>query len=357
MSSRFPLARAQAVLGTSTGYRRWTQITVSRGGVSRVLEPVGGSFTQDARRAGRWDGRLSFVGDDLIPTKPGDLLTPFGSTVSVEVGLELLDGTISSVPYGVYEISSSTARIAAGERVVDVGLIDISNQIDRYRFETPYTVPAGTTLSLMVRNVVFNRLGIDPGLTTIPIQLGAKRVFGLETGTGPWAEILDVLASFSVEAWYNRVGHIDAGSAILNPAGAYALDPLTSLVPDFDTLPANVVVARGETTDGTTPVQAVAIDSDPGSPTYAGTGPGTSPYGRNTLYFSSPLILTVAQAQQAAQTVLDGQLGAGATYTGVRPYDPTIDAGDIVTYGGSTYLVDSITLDLLGSTTFKARKI
>ena len=102
MSTQFSSARHQAMLGVPTGYRRWSQFTFSRGGVSEVLEPTGGSLTQDARRAGRWDGRLSFSGSELMPTRPSDLLTPFGTTVSVELGMELLDGTISSVPYGTY---------------------------------------------------------------------------------------------------------------------------------------------------------------------------------------------------------------------------------------------------------------
>jgi hypothetical protein len=357
VSAEFPSYRHQVALSTPTGYRRWSRFTFSRGGVTQDLEPISGSLTQDARRNGRWDGRLSFAGDNVLPRRPGDLLTPFGTRVEVELGLELLDGSVSTVPYGVYEISSAKTRTTADARVVDVGLIDISDQVERYRFETALTVPAGTDLADMINTVVTNRTGRNPGVSATGRALGAARVFGLDTGTGPWSEILDVLDSFGLTAWYDRVGQIEVGSLIPDADTAYPLDSLTSLSADYDTRPPNVVVARGEAQDGTPPVQAVAIDSDPSSPTYAGTGPGTSPYGRSTMFYASPLLLTVAQAQAAANTLLAQNAGAGATYTLVRPYDPTITAGDVVTLEGNARAVDAITLNLADDTGLQVREL
>lgn len=357
MPTLFSSARAQALLSTPTGYRRFTRLTASRGGQTVNLEPVSGSFTQDARRKARWDGRLSFAGDDLLPTRPGDLLTPFGTRVEVELGLELLDGSVSTVPYGMYEISSSSTRVEADQRVVDVGLIDLSDRVERYRFETALNIPGGTDLATMINTVVTNRTGFNPGVTTVGSAIAVARVFGLDPSTAPWSEILDVLNGFSRTAWYDRVGRITLGSITPDPATAYPLDNLTSLSADYDTRPPNVIVARGEAPDGTAPVQAVAVDSDPSSPTYAGTGPGTSPYGRVTQFFSSPLIKTLAQAQAAANTILSQNIGAGATYTLVRPYDPTITAGDVVSVGGATLAVDAVTLELNGDTSMQVREI
>ena len=357
MATTLPSARHQAALAVPTGYRRWSRFTLTRGGLTRQLEPVSGSITQDARRGGRWDGRLSFAGDDVIPRSPGDLLTPFGTRVSVELGLELLDGSLSSVPYGTFEIASSRTRIDAGARLVDVGLIDVSDTVERYRFETPLTVASGTDLADMINTVVTDRTGFNPGVTATGSTLGADRVIGLDPATAPWSELLDILTSFGRTAWYDRVGLIQIGTLTPDPASAYPLDLLTSLSSDFDTRPPNVVVARGEPQDGTTPVQAVALDTDPSSPTYAGTGPGTSPYGRVTEFFSSPLLLTLAAAQAAANTILSQNVGAGATYTLTRPYDPTITAGDVVGFDGSTLVVDAITLDVAGDTSLQVREL
>lgn len=357
MATRFSSARHQAALSTPTGYRRWFRFTISRGGLTRELEPVGGTLTQDSRRNARWDGRLQFVGDSLLPRRPGDLLTPFGTRVEVELGLELLDGSVSTVPYGTYEIASARTRVQADQRVVDVGLIDISDRVERYRFETALTVPSGTDLGTMINTVVTNRTGVNPDVSTVGATLGADRIFGLDPSTAPWAEILDVLAGFSRTAWYDRVGDIQVGTIVPDSATAYPLDALTSLSADYDTRPPNVIVARGEAQDGTAPVQAVAIDSDPSSPTYAGTGPGTSPYGRVTEFYSSPLLETEGQAQSAANTILARHVGAGATYTLVRPYDPTISAGDVVSVDGSALAVDAVTLNLTGDTSLQVREL
>jgi hypothetical protein len=357
MPTRFDSARHQAILSTPTGYRRWSRFTISRGGLTRELEPVSGSITQDARRNARWDGRLSFAGDQLLPRRPGDLLTPFGTRVTVELGIELLDGSVSSVPYGTFEISSSKTRVEADQRVVDVGLIDVSDNVERYRFETALTIPAGTDLANMINTVVTNRTGVNPGVTPTGAALGVARIFGLDPATAPWSELLDVLAGFSRTAWYDRTGDIVIGSMTPDADTAYPLDQLTSLSANYDTRPANVVVARGESQDGTPPVQAVAIDDDPSSPTYAGTGPGTSPYGRVTEFYASPLLTTVPMAQAAANTILAGNVGAGATYTLVRPYDPTITAGDVVSVDGSALAVDAVTLDLAGQTSLQVREL
>ena len=357
MATRFASARHQAALGVPTGYRRWTRVSASRGGVSANLEPVGGSFTQDATRSGRWDARLTFAGDEHLPERPGDLLSPFGTIVEVELGLELLDGSVSSVPYGTYEIGSARTRSVAGERVVDVGLIDVSGQVDRYRYEEPFVVPTGTDLAQMVNAVVTSRVGVNPAVTPTGSTLGANRIFGLDPETGPWAELQDVLTGFSRQAWYNRVGHIEIGSPTADPGAAYSLSSLASLSADFDTRPPNVVVARGEAQDGQPPVQAVAMDEDPGSPTYAGTGPGTSPYGRVTRFYASPLLTTEGMAQSAANTILAGFVGAGATFTLVVPYDPTIDANDVVSAKGLALAVDQVTMTLQGDTSLQVRRV
>lgn len=355
MPTPFPLARAQAALNRATGYRRFTRCTFTRDGVSAVLEPTGGSLTQDARRRGRWDGRLAFTGSDFVPTRPGDLLTPFGTTVAVELGLELLDGTISTVPYGVYEVSAVQTEQSAGQLSTTVNLIDLSDRVDRYRFEQPFTLEGGIWTADAINWIVLNRTGINPRIPyTLDIVL-SPQTYGLETNTGPWEEVLDTVASFSQTAWYNRVGGITLGSIEPDVNSSYPLTTLGSLAADFDSRPANVVVARGESQDNTPAVQAVAMDTDPGSPTYAGTGPGTSPYGRTTEFFASPLIKTVAQAQLAANTKLRGNVGAGATYTLTCPYDPTIDAGDVISLRGTTFAVDSITLDLTGDCAMKVR--
>ena len=359
MATTFSSARHQAALGTPTGYRRFSRFTASRGGVTVELEPISGSITQDIRRKARWDGRLSFAGDELVPRSPRDLLTPFGTRITVELGLELLDGTVSTVPYGVFEIASSRTRVEAGQRVVDVGLVDLSDNIDRYELEAPLVVAASTDLATLVNNVVLSRIGVNPGITTAGQTLGEKRTLGMQTGTGPWSELQDILVGYRRTIWYDRVGDLQMTTTTIDPNSAYPIDSNTSLSADFDTRPANVAVVRGENTEGAAPVYAVAMDTDPSSPTYAGTGPGASPYGRSTTYYTASgmnwAIPGIAPA--IASSILSRELGAGASYALTRAYDPTIDGGDVISMDGSIYAVDAVTTDVAGDTSLQVREL
>lgn len=363
MPTQFASARHQAMLSTPTGYRRFAQFTFSRNGVTRILEPVSGSITQDARRNGRWDARLTFTGDDIIPEHPGDLLTPFGTRVRAELGLGLLDGTLDTVPYGTFVVGSSKTRKQAGTRMVDVSLIDVSDRIARYGFERPYKQAVGLDIATVVNNVVTNRTGISPGIGLAGQTLLGAHVFGLETGTDPWEELVDVVRGFNRSIWYDRTGQLQMATVVPNLNSAYPLsEQMVSLDAQFDTRPPNVIVVRGEKPDGSTPVLAVNLDSDPSSPTYAGATAGASPYGRATQYYTNGALSnswagTPALISLIAQSLLAQRSGGGATYDMSMPYDPTITAGDVVTRAGRTFAVDSVTVNLAGETTLKAREL
>jgi hypothetical protein len=329
---------------------------MTRGVITITVEPTSAKFTQDLRRSMRWDGTLTIVDDDLVPTSPRDILAPFGTWCDVQLGCELLDGSVSLIPYGHYMVAKARSNIDPNGRSVDITLVDPAQAVDRYRFETPFSVSSGTDIATMINMVVTDRTGVNPNLTSTGRLLGADRTFGLDPETGPWAEILDILSGFGLTAWYDRVGYIVIGAVNTNLTDAVALPGVTSLEIDFDEQPPNVIVVRGEPPD-VAPVQAVSMDDDPGSPTYAGTTPGSSSYGRVTKFYSSPLITTVEQSQQVADQMLQESIGAGAGRTGSRGYDPTIDAGDVYVINGQVSMIDSVTVDIMSDTTMNVRDL
>lgn len=359
MTTPLPSPRHNKALQRPTGYRRVVEVTLERGLRTLTVEPTALSLTQDARRNMRWSGTATFVGADIQPTRPGDMLTPFGTRVTVRVGVELSDGSRSTVPYGVYSISSASTSTDASSHTTQVSLVDLADQVDRYRFETPMNLSSGTDLAQVVNLVIANRTGINPGLANVGRSLTANRVLGLDPETGPWKELIDVLDGFGYTIWYDRSGQVQIG--LSTPAsldGVALVGPLTASA-KFDSRPYNVVIVRGEPVDGT-PIQAEAFDNDPGSPTYAGDDlddPPSTPYGRVTRYYSSNLITTPAQASAAASSLLASSLGGGAAFAFTRPFDPTMDATDVVNYGGKSYVIDSVTLDLSGQTTAAARSL
>lgn len=356
MPTPLPSPRHNAALHVPTGYRRRVIVTLNRAGNTVQVDPTAANFSQDIRRAGHWAGSLTIADPALLPTTPADILTPFGTTVNVELGVELADGTVSTVPYGRYVVASSSASISADQRVTQVQLVDLSERIERYRFEEPLTIPASTDLATMINTVVASRVGVSPQVSATGRLLGAPRTFGLDPETGPWTEILDVLRGFGLTAWYNRVGQIVVGTATPSAGSAIPLIGPTDISVAFDVRPPNVIVVRGEPPDAP-PVQAVAIDDNPGSPTYAGTAAGLSPYGRVTRYYSSPVIYTVQQATETAENMLAQSIGQGATYQLTRPFDPTIDATDAVARNGLILGIDAVTVDVNGDTSIVARQL
>jgi hypothetical protein len=340
------------------------RITATRGAESATLEPESGTLTQDARRSMRWDGTVVVpVGSDLIPSRPGDLLTPFGTTVTAELGLELPDGSTAFADYGVYVVDGSVASLTPSSRLVTLTLVDLADRVARYRFETPFTVDAGVDLADAINDVIVDRTGASPGLSATGSLLGRQRVFGLDPESDPWRELVDMAADFSYRIYYNRQGLLvldspqppDPNTAV--PVNFY-LD--ASLA--FESRPPNLVVARGEPSDATPPVQSVALDDDPQSPTFAGTTPGSSPYGRITRFFASPLILDQASADATAESILNKSAGAGATWDMTRAYDPDTDPDDVLFIALTAteslpLVVDSVTVDIAGASTLACRAI
>jgi hypothetical protein len=104
----------------------------------------------------------------------------------------------------------------------------------------------------------------------------------------------------------------------------------------------NAVVAQADGGDTTQPV-AIAIDTDPTSPTYF-----YGPYGQVPQFWSSPLITTAAQAQAAAGTILlrSSTLPRRVAFTAVP--NPALEPLDLVevSYGGGAP-TDELTIDTL----------
>lgn len=353
-------------LDAQTAFAKEIEIIATRGGQSALLTPVSGSITQDARRSMRWDASFQIaadVGDVSIPVVPGDLLTPFGTVVSIRLGLELADGSKSLVPSGVFFLQQEDVAISGSQRVLRVVLVDLANRLASYRFEWPTTVVAGTDLATAVNVIVQDRLGTSPGLPATGLTLTRDWVFGLEAEKDPWRELNDLVKSFGYRIWYDRSGMLRLDQEpIPSPLAAIPFGGELTITGAFDHRPPNVIVARGEASDDTPPIQAVAMDLDPSSPTYAGAVPGGSDYGRVTRYFASPLLTTQAQADQAAFSILASEVARPAAWTVSKAYDPEVDPDDVLTIPLTPsvilpLLVDSVTIDIAGTTTVATRAI
>lgn len=108
----------------------------------------------------------------------------------------------------------------------------------------------------------------------------------------------------------------------------------------------NAFVAIGEQADGTPGVRAVALDSNPRSPTFYG-----GPFGRRPRFFASSLITSTAQAQVAANAGLRRYLGVARTLQVDGLPRPDLEPGSVIAVEVAPgvherHLVDGYTLPL-----------
>lgn len=108
----------------------------------------------------------------------------------------------------------------------------------------------------------------------------------------------------------------------------------------------NAVVTLGETpTTDVEPVRAVARDMNPASPTMWG-----GRFGKVPRFYQSPFISTVAQAQSAAQSILQGAIGLPYTVDftmvpnpALEPLDPILITTNNI---GEKHVIESIVIPL-----------
>lgn len=335
-------------------WKRQLLITATRGTASEVLVPLDGSFTQDSRQPIRWTADLTVAAP--TPIFPSDLLTPYGTTITLVAGIihPVSGVVVQTAAWGSYVVDRANAAFVPGYAAVRLHLTDIAQRVAAYKFEVPLLCPAGTDLATIADQVWLSRLGTASGLAATGVLLPRDLPMGVTSTTDPWRELVDLFAANSLQLFHDGAGVLRALPPPTATTGT--LIGGADFAVSFEQRPANVIVARGEQDEGA-PVQAVVMDVDPSSPTYAGPGPGTSPYGRVTAYVDSPMIIDATIAINAATARLAEKTGAQVTIT--RPFDPGTAPGDtLVLATGSAplrVLVDAVSLSVTGDTVISGR--
>ena len=225
----------------------------------------------------------------------GDALHPLGANgqrLRIILGVELEAGEVEWIQRGEYLIQRCEVR----DDAVDVEAVGLLALVDEARLVTPYQ-PTGT-LASTVRGLIEPALTVsfDPALVDRAVPSGINydedRLGGLE----------EILTSWPAQAHVTNDGYLLVESATVPTLPDIVLgDDLVVKVAGESSREGvyTAVVARGTAADGAQ-VQGVAYDSSTGPHRYGGPfNPLPVP-----LFFPSPLLTTVAQAQAAARTRL-----------------------------------------------------
>jgi hypothetical protein len=290
-------------------------------------------------------------GTRMWPTSPSSLLAPYGNEVFVERGIDYGNGQRELVSLGYFRIYTPTQdevpngpiRIAARDRmsaIVDARLV------------APVQYSASTTYGQVVETLVSDVL---PDVTiewdddTDTDQIGRSVI-----SEDDRYQFLDDLVKAAGKVWYfDHRGILvirdppDPASPVVEISGGEG-GVLVSMSRELSRDGAyNVVVATGEGADTDLPARGVAYDNNPASPTY-----WRGRFGQVPRFFSSPLLVTNAQARQAAEALLRQSIGTPYMINFAAVPNPALEPLDPVRirYSGrdtaETHVLETLTIPL-----------
>jgi Domain of unknown function (DUF5047) len=341
-------------------HRQRCQVDVLYDGqlIAENLPVTRGSVTIDAARPIRWACSLTFNAEALVPVVTEDPLYPAANEIALKIGIDV-NGLTEWVPYGVYTFEDVGVSEGADGLSVSIEGSDRAAKIDRALLVEPKVITKGTYPPDGISDLLSTVNGIpglvdqtsgDPATDNLPLIVYQEEA-------SPWASAVNIATAFGYQLYMDRNGVptlADIPSPDnANPSVIYDVDsgaPVIKLNRNLSTVSTyNGVVASGEGTDLVRPLKYIAWDTDPSSPFYY-----EGPYGQKPLFYSSPLILTLAQCQKAAQAKLKQVMGGIETLTWDAVPHPALDVYDVVqvTRGKSgvndQYVIESISMPLGG---------
>ena len=292
------------------------------------LPHTGGSVSVDRGNAIRRTCTVTVADPALIPRTPTDQLATYGARLRVARGVQFGDGTQELVPLGLFRLDSVDGDINEGPVTLQGKGLEAVVADDK--FTTPYlasgtvvgavtaliqrSIPAADVLSLIADTPIGSRsfdVEADPweGCREIAAAAGAE-VYANADGVFVIATLPDLLTSTPVWA-------IEAteGGTYISASRGMSSDRVY-----------NGVLARGENTaDNVAPVQALATDNDPNSPTY-----WSGPYGRRPLFYSSSTLTSTLACTQAANLKLAQAKAPNASGDISSLPNPALEPGDVL---------------------------
>ncbi|WP_244885049.1 DUF5047 domain-containing protein [Wenjunlia vitaminophila] len=317
------------------------------------LPHTGGSVTVDRGAAVRRTCTVTVSDTSLIPMTPSAEMAICGARLRILRGIQYADGTVETVPLGVFRVDSVSGDPDFGPvAITGSGLEAI---IGDDRFMAPYSTRANTAAVTAIAALVRESI---PGIVVVASvsdePLG-PRTWDREANR--WDAVRELATAVGADVYVDADGQVvvaelpdlltapivwsvDAGpgGVLISAERGYSREGMH-----------NVVVASGENTEtGSAPVSATAMDDDPGSPTYY-----LGPFGRVPRFYSSPTLTTVSLAQGAANKLLRDSVKLASTADITAVPNPCLEPGDVirVTYGSGDrelHQVQSYTIDLAG---------
>lgn len=297
-------------------------------GTVRDLPVTGGSVTVDRGSAVRRTCSVELADVDLIPRTPADELSVYGATLRIERGVAYGDGSTETVPLGVFRITSVDGD-------PDEGPVTIAGQglewvVQGDKLTAPYRA-SGTAVGA-VRALVQRSLPAASVISRVADGAIGPRTWDVEAD--PWDAAQECAAALGAEVYADPDGIfiIAALPDLLTTTPAWSVTAgeggvLISASRGMSSDGVfNGVLAKGENTEtNSPPVSALAVDDDPGSPTW-----WDGPFGHRPTFYSSSTLTTQAAALSAAKLKLRAARAPNATGDLSSLPNPALEPGDVI---------------------------
>ncbi|MFF9118243.1 DUF5047 domain-containing protein [Streptomyces massasporeus] len=292
------------------------------------LEHTGGSVTVDRGQAIRRTCTVTVADPALIPRTPTDQLATYGAKLRISRGIDYGDGSQELVPLGVFRLDSADGDVNEGP--VNLQGKDLSAIVADDKFTAPYKV-SGTVVGAVTALIQRSIPTADVISLVVDTPIGS-RVFDVEAD--PWSGAQEIAAAAGAEVYCNADGVfvIAALPDLLTTAPVWAIEAIEggayisgnrAMTSDAVN---NGVLARGEnTSDNIPPVSYLAVDDDPGSPTY-----WNGPFGRRPKFISSSAYTSLSACAQAANAELAKGKAPNASGDISSLPNPSLEPGDVL---------------------------
>lgn len=269
----------------------------------------------------------------------------FRTEIFAEYGVYTDPANVIWIPQGVFVVTDADE---VQENVVEISCSDRWHWVQNARFLQPIT-----TSGLHTDAIVELLRDADPRILTSLRTPRTSRHNSKVWERDRDKAIVELAAAASLEVFFDQTGR----AVIQEPKQLTAAPDWLIAAGDGGALiessrgrdqgnSYNAVAVAGETTEGVPPVRAQAFVTNPQSPLLYG-----GAFGKRPRFYTSSMITTQQQAQQAADTMLAKVSGISKTLDLSTFPHPGLDAGDIIraevqTGEWETHLVDGYSLPL-----------
>jgi hypothetical protein len=341
-------ASSQFAAALAGSHERVTTADVYYGGrlVLSSLPITAGRVTLDLSQDVNGTLTLEAASPDgaLVPHVYADALAPYGSEVAIRTGVRYPDGSIETLAYGRYVLttmdaetswsySPATTKTAAqwANRGAQIALAaeDRMMLVRRAALLNKITPPATAKIVDELKSLVSGYVPIRQLPQTV-ITVPNDIVYNSEAGSR-----LAAIKAIVPDDWTFWIDRDGSFNAVINPTttpapvATYTVGPSGNIIRVAATMTSenvfNAVIARGQNEVDLGTIKGEA---------YLGGGPAAwnGPFGQAPTFMGGLLMATKAELDAAAQTRLRGiWAGRDRIVTADLPPDPRLDLNDVIT--------------------------